>query len=130
VHNPPSFPPKRSPKNAGSYTFYVWRAVWCLLNVADNGLRIAFLADFFYQKSAPTNRKEFYTVQTVCRRIRRLDGFLYEAEKKLSSLLKNSSSEKIKLAVMSFSRPVQWYHSHADLISPDGTIKVFPRMQP
>ena len=25
---------------------------------------------------------------------------------------------------MFFSRPIQWYHSHADLILPDGTFKV------
>ncbi len=26
---------------------------------------------------------------------------------------------------MSFSRPIQWYHSHADPIWPDGTFKAF-----
>ena len=26
---------------------------------------------------------------------------------------------------MSFSRPFQWYHSHADPIWPDGTFKMF-----
>jgi hypothetical protein len=25
---------------------------------------------------------------------------------------------------MFFSRPIQWYHSHADLIWPDGTFKI------
>jgi hypothetical protein len=25
---------------------------------------------------------------------------------------------------MSFTRPIQWYHSHADPICPDGTFKV------
>ncbi len=27
------------------------------------------------------------------------------------------------VADMSFARPIQWYHSHPDLIRPDGTLK-------
>jgi hypothetical protein len=57
---------------------------------------------------------------------RRLDSFLHEAAQNFevfsrfkSEIIKSKNLERL----MSFTRPIQWYHSHVDPIWPDGTFK-------
>jgi hypothetical protein len=63
-------------------------------------------------------------MQTVIKTSRRLDSFLHEAAQNFE-LLPNIQDKKLKIKnlqrLMSFSRPVRWYHSHADPICPEGT---------
>jgi hypothetical protein len=47
----------------------------------------------------------------------RLNRFLYEEDQKFKIRIKNKKNLQ---QLMSFSRPIQWYHSHADIIWPDG----------
>jgi hypothetical protein len=64
-------------------------------------------------------------MQAVCRRVRRLDGFVHEAAKNLEILskIKIKKPKTYSGCMMSFPRPIEWYHSHADLIWPAGTFK-------
>ncbi len=67
-------------------------------------------------------------MQTVIRTSRRLKAFLYEAAQNFESfqILKSDiKKSKTYIRLMSFSRPMQWYHSHADPIWPDGTFTHF-----
>jgi hypothetical protein len=62
-------------------------------------------------------------MQTMIQTSRRLDSFLHEVAQNFE-LLSNIQDQKLKIKnlqrLMSFSRPIQWYHSHADPIWPDG----------
>jgi hypothetical protein len=65
-------------------------------------------------------------MQTVIQTSRRIRGFFEWSGSELWSCFKYSDLKlKIKnlQRLMSFSRPIQWYHSHADPIRPDGTFK-------
>jgi hypothetical protein len=75
-------PSNRSPKNAGTIHFMFGGRFGVSLTGADNGLRSIFLADFFIKKAhQQIGRKD--SIQAVCKRMRRVDGILYAAEKKL-----------------------------------------------
>ncbi len=73
-----------------------------------------------------TERWRFEHTQTVIQTSRRLDSFLHEAAQNFE-LITNIQDQKLKIKnlkrLMSFSRPIQWYHSHADPIWPDGIFK-------
>jgi hypothetical protein len=78
-----------------------------------------------FWSTAHWKRSQFEQMQTVIQTNRRLDSFLQEAAQNFE-LLSNIQDKKIKkiktlLQLMSFSKPIQWYHSHADPIWPDGT---------
>ncbi len=86
-------------------------------------------SEFFQQIKVrqPIGRKD--SLQTVIRTSRRFDSFLYEAAQNFEvSYSYQIFKTKIKKSknlqrLMSFSRPIQWHHSHADPIWPDGTFK-------
>ncbi len=55
-----------------------------------------------------------------------LDGFLYDAAQNFEDVSNiQYYNKKIRnLQLMSFSRPIQWYHFHAELMWPEGTFNV------
>jgi len=91
-HKPSSFPPNRSPKTAGTKHFMFGGRFGVSQTGAVTGCA-ALWRIFSSRKELrePIGRKD--SIQAVCRRMRRLDGFLYEAEKKLWTLYKNSRSK-------------------------------------
>jgi hypothetical protein len=62
-------------------TFYVWRAVWCLPNGLERRLAQHFADFFFFQRKVRQQKVRKDPKQDVCRRIKRLKGFLNEAAK-------------------------------------------------
>jgi hypothetical protein len=72
MYKPPSFPPNRSPKNAGTKHFMLGGKFGVIQTGADNGLR-STLADFYQIKvRQPVGRKD--SILAVCQKISRLDG--------------------------------------------------------
>jgi hypothetical protein len=67
-------------------------------------------------------RSRFEHMQTVIQTSRRLDKYLYEVAQDFELIL-NIQDQKLKIKnkkqMMSSSRPIQWYNSHADPIWPD-----------
>jgi hypothetical protein len=85
---------------------------------------------FFHQikMRQPIGRQD--SMQTVIWTSRRFYSFLYESGWELWSLFKYlwvKLKNKKPMAVVSFSRPIQWYHSHVDPIRLDGNFQFFPR---
>ncbi len=65
-------------------------------------------------------RSRFEHMQTMIQTSRRLNSFLREAAQNFELTSKYSRSKIKNKKPMSFSRPIQRYHSHADPIWPDG----------
>ncbi len=73
-------------------------------------------------------RLRFEHMQTLIRPRRRIRGLFAWSGSNIQNRYK-------KKRLMSFSRPIQWYHSHGDPIWPDGTFKLrmalsFPTFSP
>jgi hypothetical protein len=66
-------------------------------------------------------------MQAVIQTSRRLDSFLHEVAQNFELLSNIKDQNQKPIAVDVFSRPIQWYHSHADPIWPDGTFKFVVR---
>ncbi len=82
----------------------------------------------YFCNTVRQKRLQFEHMQTVIQTSRRLYSFLHEAVQNFE-LLSNIQDQKYKIKntywLMSFSRPIQSYHSHADPIWPDGTGATF-----
>jgi hypothetical protein len=78
---------------------------------------------FFHQIKVcqPKGRQD--SMQTVIQTSRRLDSFLHEAAQNFDVFPRVKLKNQKPIALTSFSRPIQWYHSHVDLIWPDDTFK-------
>jgi hypothetical protein len=106
-----------------TYTFYDWRAVWCLPNGLGVGRRLAALMQIFSSnKISATNRKKgFHTSRLLKNEITK--EIFVISSKKLLTLFKiqNQNFKILTFYGALYPWPIQWYHSQADLIWTDNT---------
>jgi hypothetical protein len=86
VLKPPSFPTNRSPKNAETIHFYFEGGLMSFKTGSKDSLRSTFFIKYNLYKYASLVRKD--STQAVCRRMRRLNRFLYLGAKNFEHFLK------------------------------------------